>query len=384
MKRFPLGLLFIMIGASLSGCLTTEAGPSATSPTTQEPIPTDDFVEPGTPGKNQTESRVKVDPNATFQGSAHKHDWWGTDTEVRILDKDIPLAPGGVCVGELTFACAGAPEGGKFIRFESDPDPNTRPNIVFPGAGKMEIRVTVGQVVQPFVVAVSGPGGFTWAKNRLVVDAPSKTFTLDLVEANTDPPHFRTSGYVFRLEQTGTRSLWTGPMHVIVTISKDLNRDLPLDPPHPDFWVNKTNKVLFEGKQAVASCLRTPAAISGACGSVPEFPPNNTITIGAGKLVIDMTWANSEPYPSKLGLEYCAPGAIACWSTGAEYIPAPMTQDGTNKRTFTIEVRPDQWDSPYVKTSAWDFHWRFDGPDGQNWGSMKGTIDWKFELFKQV
>jgi hypothetical protein len=121
---------------------------------------------------------------------------------------------------------------------------------------------------------------------------------------------------------------------------------------------------------------------TGAAAPYISLPVNSTITIGAGKLRVEQAWTNSDPVPTKLRLSYCAPGAVSCISTGAEYLPAKIVEDASNKRVYEIETRPDQWDSPYVTKTAWTFRWNFDNQDGMGTGRMTGSISWKFELFK--
>lgn len=338
--------------------------------------------------QNITESRITINQNANTTGGAHQHDWWGCDTEVVIMDRNIQLPAGDVCVGSNTFACQGSLDA-QFVRFMSDPDEKVRPNIVFPGAGKMVIKIDVKQIINPFYVQVQSPGypdGYSWGKGDFLITQASTTITLDkLRENHTDAPHTRSSAWVFRL-WTGPNgpSVFLGPMHWKVTVFRDTTRTVPLDPPHPDFWADRTSLILYQG-QTTIDCKRSGVGVyvsSGACGTVPSWPKNHTVMVLSKKLVFELTYENTLPVPTKLGLEFCAPGGIPCGNTGAVYTPARMTEENGATRRFEIEVRPDQWDSPYRPTSGWTFHWYFENPDGSDTGAIQGKLTWKVELFK--
>lgn len=342
------------------------------------------------------------DPNATvYVGYAHKHDWWGDDTSYVIMDKDIQTGPGGVCAGAVTFPCNG---GAQFVDFYSSDNPNERPNNVWPGTGKMEIHVKgLTKVIQPFYIQVQGPkGSYTWAKNQYLVSKEDQKITLGPLfdENNTDPPHFRSSGWKFRLWSASPASAFIGPMHWTITIFRDVGRELPVDEPHPDYWRGETRKLLIETSVAVdcakparaanppTTCTGYGTGPSGLVASTDPYkiPKDRTITTDTGRMVVTLKWTNSETaLAHKPAIEFCAADQ-ACAYTSAIWRPAAVTKDGATERVFDFEVRPEWWDSPYVNTTRWAFRWSFDDPNGETTGqvtgNMKGTLTWSIEIYK--
>lgn len=342
-----------------------------------------------------------ADPSGPrYVGFAHRHDWWGEDTSRVILDREIQTGPGGVCVGAVTFPCNG---GAQFVDFFSSDDPNERPNNVWPGTGKMELHVKrLTKVIQPFYIQVQGPkGSYQWAKNQYLVDKEDQKITIGPLfeENNTDPPHFRSSGWKFRLWAGPTGSAFIGPMHWTVTIFRDLNRELPVDEPHPDYWRGETHKVLAEVSHAV-DCAKPGRAANpptictgwnvGPSGNAYDaafrIPKNNTVTLETGRMVVTLKWTNSETVLAhKPGLEFCAADQ-SCVYTSAIWRAAKVTTDGANERVFDFEVRPEWWDSPYLNTTRWAFRWNFDDPNesatNSEWGNMKGTMQWRIEIYR--
>ena len=330
------------------------------------------------------------DPNPPrFEGHAHRHDWWGDDTEYVIFDQEVTTGPGGACVGAVTFACSG---GAQFVRFYSSREGNDRPNNVWPGTGKMTIRARNTAVVQPFIIEVDGPGDeFSWAKTRYTVTQADQTITVaPILEHNTDPPHFRSSGWVFRIWAGSPASAFVGPFRLTVTIHKDLEREPVLDPPHPDYWDGQKAKT-FNPIRTYANYTKLPGYASGDnYGAGPNYANSGkwstareeTVTIGTGKMIVTMAWTNTDAtLPSKPGLMYC-PASEPCVNTFAQWTKPEPTTDGANKREYQLDVRPADWDSPYLNKTRWQWRWYFDDAQGLEVGTFKGTIDWTIEIQK--
>jgi hypothetical protein len=388
-----LALLAATIMIPLSGCLGSEITPDdGTADPTGGSNPTDGTGSP-TPTKTQTNSIVKVDPNGTFQGNAHTHDYWGDLKEYQIMDYNVGMGPGGVCVGYLTFACSG---GDQFIKFRSPDDESLPPNNVWPGTGKMLITVDFsGTVVEPMKLGVSIPKRSSWDANLFTVDKPTQTFVIDdLQENNTDPPHFRGSGWSFRVQSSKDTvatgfSLYQGAMKIKVTIVR-ADRELPLDPPHPDFWGGQTQIRLVDDTsfchfvKASATTYTFGSSTQGylppsKCGISVAPPKNSTVFLGTGKMRVELSWTNAYPGQSKPALEVCAAGG-SCINTYSIYWRPFVTTDNANSRIYEFEVRPDQWDAAYQTTSEWRFRWVFDNELGV--GAIQGDVTFKVDIYK--
>lgn len=341
----------------------------------------------GRPIGNVTDSRVKVNEGGNFSGNAHQHSWWECETQLVILDRDIGTGPGGVCAGYLAptnpAGANGCNQGESLIRLAIVDEPNTRPNIVYPGTGSIEFKLSVAQLLHPFEFGAAYPYNGVYRYVKFKVDATQKTFVIEgLNDTNTDLPHSRASSWNFGVFTTAgsaphPASLYVGPFHLKITVFRDLQRQLPVDPPHPDYWGGATSKVLYAATKACAAFKVVLVSSNGCTG--PSLVENNTVMIGTAKVQVTLKWAApSEPFLQKFGLLYCA---MAC-GTGGDNIRPPPTIDEANRRVWDINVRPEEWDSPYNKNSRWSMGVFLQDQAGQDNGRFNGNIEWKVEIFK--
>lgn len=343
------------------------------------------------------------DPNARFIGSPHRHDWWGEDKEVVIMDRDISMGTTGVCgtavianscySGFLIENTIGGKQPESRIVFSSAPDETSRPSIVFEGTGRLTAEVRVDNVLHPFKIrakipdrSVEGSKGVTMRQVAVVSTSTTSFEIKDILENNTDPPHFRRSAWEFYLEATTGPSpqplaLYQGKMHWKVTVHRS-DRVLPVDPPHPDYWGEDTQRVLLTKTCAES---RTPVSYSSPSGCNPVVPPpESTVTIGTARMKVTFTWTQTRPTPVKPGLEYLGADTVSD-TYYVQWIKPPVTEDGADRRVYVFDVRSDQWDSPYVSQSDWKFrHFVDTGPPHDSAPLWEGSITYKVEIIKQA
>lgn len=341
------------------------------------------------------------DPERKFIGTAHRHDWWAAEKEVVIMDRDIPMGVLGVCASAiisngcyssfLVDGTLGTPMGESRIVFSSPPDENTRPNIVFEGAGRMKVQIQIdGNVLHPFDVQVKvpdkdlEPGKYASLRKAAQVTGASTSFEMEVLENNTDAAHFRRSGWEFYLQPTKATlsqpaSAYQGKMHWKVTVYRS-DRELPTDAPHPDYWGDLTEQNLLT-KSCTGSY--TPASLSGSCQNEVQPEPKRTVTIGTGKMTVTLTWTQTHPTPVKIGLEYL--GADTVRDTYyVQWTRPPVAEEGNARRVYTFDVRADQWDSPYLEESEWRFRMFIDTPPPHDTLKLwEGTLTYKVDIFKQ-
>ncbi|MBI2076826.1 MAG: carboxypeptidase regulatory-like domain-containing protein [Euryarchaeota archaeon] len=325
-----------------------------------------------------------------YLGTPHRHDWWGDDREVVIMDRYVSMGTTGVCATvtvqngcysgflvDNTLPTKNYPE--SRIVFTSPADESQRPNIVFEGTGKLAAQMELeGNVVHPFDIHVVVPGE-TGSRKVATVTTTKASFEVPVFENNTDPPHFRRSGWEFYIYPSkgglpAPAALYQGRMHWKVTVHRS-DRELPVGGAHPDYWGSDTVRTLLT---KTCDVVRTPAATSG-CGDA-DLPENKTVTIGTAIMVVTLSWTQDLVVPVKVGLEYIGADVTSNTYYVQWYRPT-ATQDGDTRRVFKFDVRADQWDSPYVYKSAWRFRHFIDNPTET--GAWDGTITYNVEIHKQ-
>lgn len=377
-RRMAVLVLSILVLAGLAGC----AGPSrpqVASVATSAPAP--EVGEPVRPP-----SIVTVDPAVNVTGTAHVHDWWGDDTTRSILDRDLAPGPAGVCVGagDDMSACQNGPKETRHVRFETPADHIGAPNNVWPGTGRLVLDLSLdGEILHPFDVGIQIPRGGTWDENVYAVDGRVTSIVVDDIQENqTDPPHFRGSGWSFRILPRATAagvpaSLYQGTMHWTITIHRS-DRPLPLDPAHPDHWAGSPSRnLLDEAMRLDARQVEVgPQFVNSATRSPFGPPANQTVLPGTERMTVRLEWANELPHPTQLVLKTCDAAAECGQNDGWTFHTAAQT--GANWSHYEIEVRPDQWDFVYQTTSRWKFHFEFENGDlspavGRS-GLFRGTV----------
>ncbi|HWG91021.1 MAG TPA: hypothetical protein VNZ52_09270, partial [Candidatus Thermoplasmatota archaeon] len=204
---------------AIAGCLGEEAPPEPGA----EPTPA------ATPGDASSEPLVDTgDGLATASAGdrAHKHDYWRGATEVTLVDADVEASQ---ACGHYNFdKPTEAPRGGcAFVQIGNG-------STVYQGTSKLALTVTwtepeVTGVAFRYRDAAGFHDAFVELQNGVVHEIPVTMETADM-------PHTSESKWAFEFFGAGAGPTGNlgGPLHVTITIHRGL--DLPVDPPHPDFW----------------------------------------------------------------------------------------------------------------------------------------------------
>lgn len=335
-------------------------------------------------------------------GRPHRHDWWGADSDVVVMDRDLNLDGLPVCAGGVVVYGCSLPGNSEYrIYFRSDADPAARPNIVFQGTGKLSLSVTVGTMVGPMEVHVKAPTADATRK-ILLVDGGTDSVELDVDAADWDASHFRTSQWYFELTGKANAldepSVAQGPIHFKVTVKRG-SGEVPLETAHPDYWGSETqerlmaetcNYIFFPGGVGYVTQNSQPK-----CPNGPDLPTGKTVRSGTGVVRVTLEYQNALPAPVKFGLLYM-PASSASWHEVPDATTETLaaTPGAKETRTFEIATRPEQWDSPYAGTkdvpSRWSFFVYVVGPLPPNAATgsynsvFSGDVKFTVDIFKQV
>lgn len=174
-------------------------------------------------------------------------------------------------------------------------------------------------------------------------------------------------------------------LRVTITIVR-AERPLSIDPAHPEGWTNETQRRILESRlkyEAHDYVEIEPAHFSaGNTHDLLQLPSGQTVALNTSRLGIDLTWSNEIPGQAKLGIEACDPTMDCADLATKWWRPAIVTDDAAH-REFEIELQPNQWDSPYAKTSLWAFRWVYDtGVSGVEAGVLRGNVVVTIEAYR--
>lgn len=312
----------------------------------------------------------------------HIHDYWGERSEITIFDEpfDIRQSRVGSATADwnpqanyvsATVLYANLVYSGLRYWIPLPDDDPANPNIVFPGTGKVE--VTFDWDDAPPMPPRYAFGYVPASDDDLVVlDAggPGTTWTIDVEPGMTDAGHQTFSLWEFYVipvnnvqDATNYRpSLITETIDVRITVYKGY--DVPVEPPHPEFWRDGDVLPLLNASDG----QRTYTG-SGVFGGRPMWglAPPTIVPPGTAKLVVEMTYAYSPATAEPLDSEY-----VLYWNTGdhnymerpvSEWDTGPAAESGTGRAVYEIVLEPGQTDAFYQQKTAWRFAARIAGED---------------------
>lgn len=315
----------------LAGCAS---GPETTSTTTAGEIV---ITKPGDYGQD----------NATNGDLPHRHDYWGGQQSVVVMD-GWPTQPGpGVAAGNDVPIYEYRPSSG---------------NVVPQGAGQVTVRMdwtpASDDIYTDPQLWVKGA-----ADNQPVFVAhiePGQTVTVNTTDAQNDLPHQLLSAWMFQFRLSEGSAGGAFPMlrfkaNVTVHVEAIRGTDpIPLYPGHPDRW-NGTDVITLVDVNRQQFYLQDPgdAGCDGFSCPVVEQPRNGTIVPPDASSVQAILTVEAGS-PQTIGLSYHG-------AEGRSFARLQPESTNGNVRTYRIPVG-QYGDGPYAKQSQWEFATFVDGP----------------------
>ncbi|MEK6976553.1 MAG: hypothetical protein AABY18_09455 [Candidatus Thermoplasmatota archaeon] len=280
---------------------------------------------------------------------AHLHDYWGSKTELTVMDGSFE-APGYTWTGPSLSVAEFRPESG---------------DVVPQGAAK--VRVTVSWTNDDPTNRYDGAE--LWVKTAAdsaptSIGAVASGDTLEVTSTNerNDLPHQLLSAWAFQLVLLSDNSLggldwiaYTGTVTLQAVAVRGL--DIPLYPGHPDQWQNRT-EIQLVNLAGEARFIGETTTQSWSCfgGDCPFFivPDNGTLVPLNADHVTIVLERETGTTPIRLG--------VKAHSAVTRDFAELGTKDQTDTvTTYTIPVEGGG-DGPYAKQSQWEFVIFIDGP----------------------
>ncbi|HWG91022.1 MAG TPA: hypothetical protein VNZ52_09275 [Candidatus Thermoplasmatota archaeon] len=336
-------VVLLLLAVPLTGCLNDEAPAEDAAPAAQDGA-NETAVDTGSP-LDAVGSGGADDPGSR----AHKHDYWGGETQITIVDGDYD---------------PGAEQPSVFCGWYELEKPNKFHNgcvfvqmgngtIVYQGTSRMTVTATwsdpktTGVALQYQDAQAFHAEGIPLA-NGVAHEIPVTLETADMA-------HARESKWMFVFvgsDASGGSGILAAPIHVTITIHRGL--DLPVDPPHPDFWGDK--RVLDLGNTTGTLPAETADFLVFSTGFESLTLPEGTVVPpGTAKLDVHFYWKVKDPAP---GVAY---HILPFWKSAQGPFWEAMRQNRSHGNPdsgegyFEIEVTPQMTDSPYATLSQWRF-----------------------------
>lgn len=262
--------------------------------------------------------------------------------------------------------------------------------LVPPGTAKLEVTPTwPRQWPQDPAGLVEDPTGATLAympaDRQDFVDADgargsgeSWVLPLDRVTM-ADPGHSEATLWRFQLRICLPRPdarIQTMDVHLNLTATR-VNGSLPLEPAHPDWWANETQRSLYEDQVAVDQTGTTPVWGYDPPGASPSAPldtynfsryrisgtEHTMVPLGTEALVMEINWTNEADEPRARPYAYYSydVGSGGDHDTRTPWEPA-VEEPG--RHVYELPVTDEMTDGLYpVNRSRWWFQVYFAGED---------------------
>ncbi|MBI2078284.1 MAG: carboxypeptidase regulatory-like domain-containing protein [Euryarchaeota archaeon] len=326
----------------------------------------------------------------------HVHDYWNGNTQYTLMDvdatvyqenSDIPrFHP---AVSDVTRQYGMNYESSSAVYRIPVPSADEPPNLVFPGAA--EVQVTLTWDPQDCTLDRLGLKYRTSATNSLVTLAPQAsgtTFKIPVKPLEWDSGHQRVTFWDFYVHPANhaTATTWKpglllGPIHVkIVAVKGD---ELPIEPPHEDFWGDATSLVVRKREDApfttATTMQRRDMSLEG--GIVPP---------GANRMRMELWWSYAQgngTAPSSNYVLAWRPGDASRETPITSYVTAADKFRGGQYLVYEIPLKPEQTDAFYQKRSNWRWAPAFEGHADKEFfpdGARSRTFQLQITVFRDA
>ena len=176
---------------------------------------------------------------------------------------------------------------------------------------------------------------------------------LALTPTMTDMPHATTSLWRYRVVSTTPALDSTLVFDAAATIVR--GGDVPLWPPHPDFYATRASRVVYDGASSSAEGGQAGNLFGFEDGLVQETP-GRLISYGTKSLHIwiNVTGMRAAPGQEPTRWYLYFHNATGDWQAAGLDDTVNTTVD-KKAYVFTVPVNDDGMDSPYAPDSRWEF-----------------------------
>lgn len=354
----PLVAAFLLAAAGLAGCVgepvQTSVAPNATTDDREVQAP--------------REVSAFRETNATEEGlggEAHAHDYWKGRDRVDLLVADVPIAPLPLLTGGLRSYSA-----------ETTLPP---PNLVYEGTSHLEFLVGGASATgyDPYPVPglrldyrTAADGPLDWRDGgALVPGTPTK---VEIAPEQTDMPHSVASLWVFRLVADGPHVA-----NINLTVTAVHGMDVPPWPGHPEFYADRTSRVVFDGDASNREIgLAARYILFG--GERDWRFPDRVISWGTGRIDVFVNITRIDaPVP---------PDSAYIRIRNATQVFDDFTvvydlhgNDDLKSYHFQMPVDTAGMDSPYAPSSRWAFSLAVGYQDG-NGAVLPSQVDYHMTI----
>lgn len=403
----PIAIGLLLVAGPLAGCIggtgSQEPGPSAAGPGDQGNLSNATNETEQLRNKSVIEVRngTPTNPNSSF----HPHDYWDVGEEHVLIDTTRTIDWGQYmqdCLPREGLLCYEYPSFEVNVPIDTE---DFEPNMVFPGTGRMNVTLewesqtpsslesSSGSPLQPGVCIVYTAQGSLWCEGAARGDIPLHTFSepgtwtitdpSHLNEDTTDPPHSVKSDWRFKVwacNPPGGGVPCAAPnagmteFNLKVSIFRG-ERDLPLDPPHFDFYGDRPSAALLEdytvaadeGGQVPRHTLgefygstqdeeRVIWYVTAGTIATADQEDRSEIPIvapGTQSMTVKVRWKNAQPID--LGLKYRT--AMDNWHQPwrIPQDPEDCSDDEWSCESYTIPVTELQQDTLYAQRTDWQW-----------------------------
>ncbi|MFA5860179.1 MAG: hypothetical protein WDA16_00650 [Candidatus Thermoplasmatota archaeon] len=342
--------VLILPMAALSGCIGKGDGPPVKTNETKASTNATNFTLPDDRGVSAAANETNKTEAGTF-GEQHTHDYWKGKEQIVIFQQDVgfstvPLFP----EGPGTNA-----EGSAYIKLD-------QPTLIYEGTN--EVVVLIKGSVDPTLPATPDPApptvklSYRTAADNKFHAAPAVTLgspiTLAVTPQQTDMPHSVSSLWAFQLL---TDKPYFSSVNVTITIKR--GAAIVDWPGHPDFYAEKTERVIVDKDFKVHRAGIEEGIAYGSASS--WVAPDKLISYQTGLLdvFINITKATASngATPTGFFLEYHNATILDAEDTFNERIDDKDKGRSFSHKDFhfVVKVDPAGMDGPYQPSSRWGF-----------------------------
>ncbi|HWG90879.1 MAG TPA: hypothetical protein VNZ52_08550, partial [Candidatus Thermoplasmatota archaeon] len=334
----PLLVLLLTLSVALAGCMDGEEAPEDPATAANATRTDTDPVDPADPMDEAPATGDADDPGSR----AHKHDYWGERTEVVLVDGEY--TPWDGCIYNYDAPVPRFRNGCFWVEMGNG-------SVVYQGTAVLTVTATWSDP-KTTGVAFDYKDAEKDNSGTLIELTSGVAHEIPVTPSTADIPHSKQSRWAFRFMAGGSAPIMNmqGPIHVVIAIKRGL--DLPLDPPHPNFWGGKTELDLGTITGTLKP-VQKEFLLFGPVWDYIRLPEGTIIPPGTGQVTVHFTYTVKDPVQN---VEYRVWPLYA--SAQHPYMMGVEDEDvqlEAGSGSFTLQVEPEMTDSPYATTSQWRF-----------------------------